>query len=69
MEPLTERVFEDAYWLVILMAMIAFFWFHNWDNRKENRSKMKRSRRLGSVAKQPGRQRKLRDRHAATTGG
>lgn len=38
MDPLTERVFEDAYWLVILMAMIAFFWFHNWDNRKENRS-------------------------------
>jgi hypothetical protein len=29
MDPLTERVFEDKSWLVILMAVIAFFWFHH----------------------------------------
>ena len=27
MDPLTERVFEDNYWLVLLMAVIAFFGF------------------------------------------
>jgi hypothetical protein len=31
MDPLTERVFEDNCWLVILMAVIAFFWFHHRD--------------------------------------
>lgn len=29
MDPLTERVFEDRFWLAILMAVIAFFWFHH----------------------------------------
>jgi hypothetical protein len=31
MDPLTERVFEDNFWLGILMAVIAFFWFHHRD--------------------------------------
>ena len=31
MYPLTERVFEDKFWLVILMAVVAFFWFHHRD--------------------------------------
>jgi len=29
MDPLTERVIEDGSWLVLLMAAIAFFWFHH----------------------------------------
>jgi hypothetical protein len=33
MDPLTERVFEDRFWLVLLMAVIAFFWFHHRDKR------------------------------------
>lgn len=36
MDPLTERVFEDSLWLVILMAMIAFFWFHDRGKRQSN---------------------------------
>jgi hypothetical protein len=38
MDPLTERVLEDNYWLVLLMAAIAFFWFHHWNQRQASRS-------------------------------
>ena len=27
----TERVFDDKSWLVILMAVIGYFWFHHRD--------------------------------------
>jgi hypothetical protein len=37
MDPLTERVFEDRFWLVILMAIISFFWFHHRDKGRSNR--------------------------------
>jgi hypothetical protein len=37
MDPLTERVLEDRFWWVILMAVIAFFWFHHWDNGRSSR--------------------------------
>ncbi len=33
MDPLTERVFEDRFWFVILMAIISFVWFHHRDKR------------------------------------
>jgi hypothetical protein len=29
MDPLTERVFEDWFWLVILMALIGFLWLRH----------------------------------------
>jgi hypothetical protein len=36
MDPLTERVFEDILWLVVLMAIIAFFRFHHRDKGRSN---------------------------------
>lgn len=38
MDPLTERVFEDISWLVILMAIIAFFRFHHRNKGRSSRS-------------------------------
>ena len=29
MDPMTERVIEDGFWLLVLMALIGFFWFHD----------------------------------------
>jgi hypothetical protein len=38
MDPTTERVIEDGFWLVLLMAVIAFFWFHHRDKQQASRS-------------------------------
>jgi hypothetical protein len=37
MDPLIERVLEDSFWLVLLIAVIAFFWFHQWNNGTAHR--------------------------------
>jgi len=47
MDPLTERVFEDNYWLVLLMAVIAFFWFHHWNRAQASRSNQEAVRAHG----------------------
>ena len=31
---INQRVIEDGLWLVLLMAIIAFFWFHQWGKRR-----------------------------------
>jgi hypothetical protein len=38
MAPMTERVIEDGSWLLLLIAVIAFFWFHQRDKRQASRS-------------------------------
>ncbi|MBZ5651618.1 MAG: hypothetical protein LAO18_14160 [Acidobacteriia bacterium] len=35
---INERVIEDGFWLVLLMAVIAFFWFHRRGKRPTSRS-------------------------------
>jgi len=39
MDPLTERVFEDRFWFVILMAVISLVWFHHRDKGRSDRWK------------------------------
>ncbi len=41
MDAMTERVIEDGVWLLVLMALIGFFWFH--DRGKRRADRMKRS--------------------------
>jgi hypothetical protein len=35
---INERVIEDGFWLVLLMAVIAFFWFHRRGKQPTSRS-------------------------------
>lgn len=35
---INERVIEDGFWLVLLMALTAFFWFHRRGKRSTSRS-------------------------------
>jgi len=41
MDPMAERVIEDGYWLVLLIAVIGFFWFYHLDQRQASRSNEK----------------------------
>ncbi len=41
MDPMMERVIEDGFWLLVLMALIGFFWFH--ERGKGRADRIKRS--------------------------
>jgi preprotein translocase subunit YajC len=41
MDPMAERVIEDGFWLVLLIAVIGFFWFRHRDQRQASRSNEK----------------------------
>jgi hypothetical protein len=53
MDPLIERVLEDNFWLVLLIAVIAFFWFHHWNNGHAHRWEGTQAR--GKTARTPKR--------------
>ncbi len=37
---MTERVIEDGFWLVVLAAVLAFFWFHRQGKRQGRQSEL-----------------------------
>jgi hypothetical protein len=39
MDPMTQRVIEDGVWLLVLMVLIGFFWFHERGKRRTDRVK------------------------------